>query len=264
MKHSNHHGRTPKDLTWSAGSVFTDIFPEVLQLTDRELQKQDILIAEGRLVAERVVRTCEPLGILCVPSLEPEAARLVSGRCPILVKPESEIAALAGYPFHRGLLLLARRPRVQRFLDAAGCAKEPLDEMKFRARDCIEGARRLVVLPALSDAENLGAVIRSAAVLGWDGIVLGPASCDPYSRRVLRCSMAAVLSLPLFRYEQEAELDLLSNRGWELWAAALRPGAAGPEALQEVEKLALLLGNEYWGLSAELQNRCRNTVMIPQ
>src|SRR3712207_1544760 len=56
--------------------------------------------------------------------------------------------------------------------------------------------RRLAVLEALNDAENLGSIARSAVALGVDGLLLDPRCADPLYRRSVRVSMGHVLALP--------------------------------------------------------------------
>ena len=56
--------------------------------------------------------------------------------------------------------------------------------------------RRLAVLEALNDAENLGSIARSALALGIDGLLLDPRCADPFYRRSVRVSMGHVLTLP--------------------------------------------------------------------
>ncbi|MFQ3621404.1 MAG: RNA methyltransferase [Spirochaetales bacterium] len=220
-------------------------------LKDRDLQREGILIAEGRLVAERVARRCEVLGILCVPKARRVAETLAQGRCSIVEKPKAEITKLAGYSFHRGLLLAAKRPSLLSFAEAT-------------ARDAYKRFRRLLVLPAIRDPANLGVIVRTAAALGWEAVLLGPDCCDPFSRRVLRYSMSAVLSLPLWTYQSGEELNQLLLRGWELWAASLEKDAYTPEHLRSVPRLALVLGNEYTGLLPEIRSFCTGVVTIPQ
>src|SRR3712207_3417133 len=56
--------------------------------------------------------------------------------------------------------------------------------------------RRLAVLEALNDAENLGSIARSAVALGVDALLLDPRCADPLYRRSVRVSMGHVLALP--------------------------------------------------------------------
>jgi tRNA G18 (ribose-2'-O)-methylase SpoU len=123
---------------------------------------------------------------------------------------------------------------------------------------------RLVILPNPTDPENLGAIARSAAALGWDGLVLGLEACDPFGRRALRCSMAATLVLPLFQAESALCLASLHDAGWTVVAASLEEGALKPSALGGVDRLALVLGNERSGIPSDWRDRSAHVVAIPQ
>lgn len=218
-------------------------------LKERELRQEGLIIAEGRLVAERTAAFCDALGILCVPAAVKDAEAISGGAVPIRVLNEAEISRITGYPFHRGLLLAARRPEVPSLSDSAAL---------------INSGQRLIILPHITEPENLGAIVRTAAALGWDGIVLGSRSADPFSRRVLRCSMAAVFSISLMSFESDADLALLSSQGWELWAAMFTPSAEPPEVLRRDSPLALILGNERFGIPQDVQARGSGLVAIPQ
>lgn len=231
-------------------------------LPDRDLRREGILVAEGRLLAERVAQRCELLALVCVGAARSDAERIAAGRCPVLELAAGELARTAGYPFHRGLMAAARRPStptLREALDAAGT------EGHFDVGGCsLASAERVLVLPSTADPENLGALVRTAAALGWDAVLLGPSCCDPFGRRALRCSMGAVLSVPLFRFEDQAELRLLAGKGWTAVAASLEDGAKEPGTLGRIDRLALVLGNEREGISAEVRSACASAVAIPQ
>ncbi len=224
-------------------------------LTDRDLRREGLLIGEGRLVAERVASRCRLIAILAERSAAEEAEALAAGRCPVTVLDTEEIRSIAGYPFHRGLLVAAERPPRASLRETPGKGGIAPESRAFT---------RLVLLPNLTDAENLGAIARSAAALGWDGLVLGEASGDPYGRRALRCSMAATLALPIYTGESAACLELLREDAWEIAVAALEDGAAEPAVLGAVGKLALVLGNERTGIPADWRGGCSFAVAIPQ
>lgn len=220
-------------------------------LPDRDLRREGLIVGEGRLVAERVAARCRLVGVLAEPSAAAEAEALAAGRCPVAVLSAAEMEALAGYPFHRGLLVAAERP-----------SAEPLPAVPRSASG--ERARRIVVLPEAADPENLGAVVRTAAALGWDCAALGPRSCDPFGRRALRCSMGATLALPLYFLNGPAALDGLRREGWDVAAAALEEGAGAPAGLRGRSRLALVLGNERSGLGPAWRAACAEAAAVPQ
>ena len=111
--------------------------------------------------------------------------------------PSREIEQLTGVHFHRGVLAAADRP------DAA----RPSTSWR-------RGARRLLVLEAVNDHENIGALFRNAAAFGVDGVVLDPTAADPLYRRATRVSLGHVLRVPFARADA--------------WPDGARPSSAAP------------------------------------
>ena len=104
--------------------------------------------------------------------------------------------AVTGFDIHRGAVAIA--------------ARRPLPTLSALA----DGARTLAVLEGVNDHENLGAIARSAAALGVDGLVLDPTCADPLYRRCVRVSMGEILHLPFTRAEPwPAALDTLRRAG---------------------------------------------------
>jgi tRNA G18 (ribose-2'-O)-methylase SpoU len=218
-------------------------------LRDRDLRAEGLVLAEGRLLAQRLLMAAReppvtraglprprfsPLGLLCVPALAPLFEELSQGLCPLTVLSEAECSRLAGYPFHRGVMAAARRE-----------AAPSLEEAR------LSSVSRLVILPETVDPENMGSVLRSAAALGYDGVLVGSGCCDPYSRKALRVSMGAAFTLPLLSIAGPSALSLLSGAGFALAAAVLGKGARPLAGWQAPARLALLFGNEYEGLGDE-------------
>jgi len=225
-------------------------------LKDRDLRREGLLIGEGRLVAERVAAACTLVAILAEPSAAEEAENLAAGTCPVTVLPTAEIAGIAGYPFHRGLLVAATRPETHVFIPALEST-------------ALVGARRLVVLPEPTDPENVGAIARSALALGWEGLVLGPSACDPWGRRALRCSMGATLTLPVYLAQSPLDLATATDKGWSLLAVENEPGAletgnaVQKDWVAEHGRLCVLFGNERDGIPVSWRSRCAAAVGIP-
>jgi tRNA G18 (ribose-2'-O)-methylase SpoU len=211
-------------------------------------------------LAERAALRCELLALLCVGAARSDAERIAAGRCPVLTVGAEELSRTAGYPFHRGLMAAARRPAIPALREAHAATVADSRAPGFS----LASADRIVVLPSTADPENLGALVRTAAALGWDAVLLGPGCCDPFGRRALRCSMGAVLSMPLFRFEDSADLRLLAGEGWTAVAASLEEGAKELGSLGRVDRLALVLGNEREGIPAEVRSVCAPAVAIPQ
>ena len=100
---------------------------------------------------------------------------------PVYALPSREIEQLTGVHFHRGVLAAGRPARAA------------------ARRRAGAGARRLLVLEAVNDHENIGALFRNAAAFGVDGVVLDPTAADPLYRRATRVSLGHVLRVPFAR-----------------------------------------------------------------
>jgi tRNA G18 (ribose-2'-O)-methylase SpoU len=121
----------------------------------------------------------------------------------------------------------------------------------------------VVVLEAVDNPANVGAVVRNAAGLGWDGLVLDHTSADPLARRALRVAMGTTFALPHAR-TRTLTSDLAALERHRLFALTPDPGAI---SLREVriesdEPRAILIGSERAGLSADLL-RIATPVRIP-
>jgi tRNA G18 (ribose-2'-O)-methylase SpoU len=220
---------------------------------ERRLAARGVFVAEGRFVVQRLLEAkrhavCSVLlNEAALAALSPALAGL---EAPIYVCAPRFFEGLTGHHFHRGCLALAARPTLPAPLELA------------RAQ------RSLVVLERAANADNVGSVFRSALALGVGAVWLGPGSADPLSRKAIRTSMAATLTLPFSRCEPAAadppglELSWLSrvielrSEGFQLLALSPRePGlwiedfAFGPAEA----RFALLVGAEGEGLSPELE-----------
>jgi tRNA G18 (ribose-2'-O)-methylase SpoU len=165
--------------------------------------------------------------------------------------PEAGIAGLAGYPFHRGAVALARRPEPRRSGELAAT---------------LSGATApstLLALPEAVDPANLGSAFRSAAAFGCAALLVGPGGPDPLCRRALRASMGASLRLPWARLSGPAALGAFAEAGYEAAACVLEPGAVDLRSFVRPPRLALLLGNEAFGLSGPWREACPRALTIP-
>ena len=118
----------------------------------------------------------------------------------------------------------------------------------------------------MADAENLGQLLRTAAALGMDGVLLGPGP-DPFSRRTVRVSMGTAWKLPIWRHEDvwaalEDWREGAGERG-EIAAAALTSRSVPVQDWQPRPRTALVLGPEGPGLAEDALARCDRIVRIP-
>jgi RNA methyltransferase, TrmH family len=123
--------------------------------------------------------------------------------------------------------------------------------------------KHILLLEDIQDPGNVGTLIRTAAALDYDGVILTESCADPLAPKCVQASAGTVLSVWLRRTEQYLEIaQSLKQDGYTLVAADVR-GTDGPSILIGQKKLALALGNEAAGLSKELLAMADHRVRIP-
>ena len=129
-------------------------------------------------------------------------------------------------------------------------------------------SHRLVVAEQVDNPANIGGIVRNAAGLGWDGLLLDGASSDPLSRRALRVAMGTAFTLPHARTSDLIGLltDELDRGHRDLLALTPDPGAPSvadiAAHLDPARPRAVIIGSERAGLSDEVLDRCQ-PVRIP-
>jgi tRNA G18 (ribose-2'-O)-methylase SpoU len=132
--------------------------------------------------------------------------------------------------------------------------------------DLLAGARRVAVLEDIVDHTNVGAIFRSAAALDIDAVLVSPRCGDPLYRRSVRVSMGTVFQVPWARLQDwPGDLQVLKDHGFTVAALELTPGAEDVDAVasRNVDRLALVLGTEGAGMSAETLAAVDLAVKIP-
>ena len=227
------------------------------QLLNRAQPQNAMFIAESPKVIERALDAgCVPVSMLLERKHIEGQARHVIARCgdiPVYTSTPEVLTQLTGFKLTRGVLCAMYRPR-----------QPGVEEICGRAR-------RIAVLENIMNPTNLGAVFRSAAALGIDGVLLTPACTDPLYRRSVRVSMGTVFQIPWAYIGEELAqwphpgMERLQALGFKTAAMALRDDSVSiddPRLMAE-EKLAIVLGTEGDGLAADTIANCDYTVRIP-
>ena len=220
------------------------------QLVNRDNPTEGLFIAESPKVIHRALDAgCVPVSFLVDDKEMHGDAAPVLARCPdtpIYTAPFEVLTQLTGFKLTRGLLCAMRRPDLI-----------PLEEL-------LAGKRRIAVLDSVMNPTNVGAIIRSAAALNMDAVLLTPGCSDPLYRRAIRVSMGTVFQVP-WGWIQGDLNDRLHAMGFKTAAMALKEDTLSirdPRLLAE-EKLAIVLGTEGDGLADATIDGCDYTVKIP-
>jgi tRNA G18 (ribose-2'-O)-methylase SpoU len=210
-------------------------------LTNRAAKRDDagagLFLAEGDLVVTRALDAgCRPhLALADAERVLPVAHRLAE-QVDVYLGGDTMRRAVTGFGLVQPVVALFHRP--PRAAAAALAAT----------------SRRLVVVEGVDNPANVGGIVRNAAGLGWDALLLDNASADPLQRRALRVAMGAGLSLP---HARTTDLPgVLATLEHDLFALTPDPAAADiSEVAARVDPnrpRAVLIGSERAGLSTEL------------
>ena len=242
-----------------------------IQLRNRLEPERGLFIAESPKVIDRALAAGrEPISLLVEePWIEgmSQTFDVVDKRwgtdIPVYVASPEQLRQLTGYRLHRGALSAMRRG--------------PLPSVEETCRD----ARRVAVMENIVDHTNVGALMRSAAALDVDAVLVTPSCGDPLYRRAARVSMGTVFQIPWTRIGGDDKhfwprrgLEELRSLGFTTVAMALSDDSISldeltrrlnnsPESADHIDKLALIFGTEGDGLSRHTIAGADLTVKIP-
>ena len=218
------------------------------------LHTRGLFVAEGRLVVERLVESRRyRIRSLLLSEAALAALRAtvdpIGDEVTVFVCETGAFRDLTGLNIHRGCLALVERAALPNVIELTSSAKT------------------MVIIEGLANPDNVGGVFRCAAAFGVDAVVLSPSCCDPLYRKAVRTSMAATLRVPFARMaEWPHGLNRLREQGVVIAALTTRPPALCLDdvaAMGRPNRLALLLGSEGLGLSAEVLRLADLHVRIP-
>jgi tRNA G18 (ribose-2'-O)-methylase SpoU len=208
------------------GIVVVEGTNSVRRLLESALKVRSVLLADNRV------------------ALADEFGR---GGWPVYVAPRPLLEGVTGFNIHRGVLAAADRPS----------PRQP--------DDVVAGARRVLVIEAVTDSENLGSLFRNAAAFAVDAVVLDPTCGDPLARRPVRVSVGHSMLVPFARASSWPD-DLRRLRAAGIEVIALTPDAdAAPLASLEPPRrpTAVLVGGEGPGLTQVALAQSDRHVRVP-
>ena len=223
-------------------------------LTEAQL-RMELEPEKGLFIAEspKVIRVAldagwQPTALLCERKhIEGDARDIVErvGDIPIYTGNRELLAKLTGYTLTRGVLCAMRRKAMP------------------SVAEVVKDARRIVVIEAVTDTTNIGAIFRSAAALGIDAVLLTRDTCDPLNRRAVRVSMGSVFLVPWTWLDDP--ITSLHEYGFRTAAMALSDNSISLDdaRLKEEPRLAVIMGTEGDGLPQQTISEADYTVKIP-
>lgn len=215
--------------------------------------ERGLFIAEGDKVIRRAVEAgYRPRSFLLAERWLPGLGDVLDRwpGVPVYLVSEELAEQVTGFHVHRGALASLHR------------------EERHQVADLLQ-RQRLVVCEDIVDHTNVGALLRNAAALGWDGVLLSPRSADPLYRRSIKVSMGAVFSLPWARLtDWHAAPDQLREAGFTTVALTLAEDSVhlaevASVLVEQPARVALLVGTEGAGLSPRWSSGASVRARIP-
>lgn len=221
-----------------------------VQLLNREFPEKGMFIAESPKVIERALDAgYEAVSCLMEKKhIEGEGKPILDriGNVPVFCAEFDVLTHLTGFKLTRGMLCAMRRKKLP------------------AVSEICKDKSRIVILDKVMNPTNVGAIIRSAAALGMDAVLLTPGCSDPLYRRAARVSMGTVFQIE-WTFLSDESLDEIKGLGFKTVAMALKDNSLSindPE-LNAENKLAIVMGTEGDGLSDSTISDCDYTVKIP-
>ena len=211
--------------------------------------ERGLFIAEGEKVIRRAIEAGYRPRSFMLTARWLDSLRDVTSDAPVFRVSAATAEAVSGFHVHRGALAAMHRE-----------TRHSMDDLL--------GLERLMVCEEIVDHTNVGAILRNAAGLGWDGVLLAPRCADPLYRRAIKTSMGAVFSLPWARLDDWASaVPSLRAAGFTVAALALSDRAVDLDEfahrITPRQRLAVLLGTEGAGLSSVWIDQADVVVRIP-
>ena len=218
-----------------------------------EQRAQGIFVAEGEKVVRRLLESDFTVVSLLLPArwlreYEP-LIRSRSEQIHAYVAEKEILERLTGFSMYQGVLAIGKippEPNLQAILHKS-------------ARPCFCAA-----VDGLSNAENIGGLVRNCAAFGVQALLVGKSCGSPFLRRAVRSSMGAIFRLPVLEGIDLAP-TLRDLRAWGLRCIAAHP-RSDKRTLAQADFTAdccLVFGSEGGGISPETLAACDEAVAIP-
>jgi len=220
---------------------------------DGQHRKQRIFVAEGDKVVDRLLDSHFEVISVLLPDkrLESLGAKMESRPEAIKVFTAERrlLESLTGFSMYQGVLAVGRVP------DAVSA-----DAILERT----PAPRLLAAVEDLTNAENLGGMVRNCAGMGVDALVVGESCSSPYLRRAVRSSMGAIFKLPVVETPNLAHtLMEIRRRGVRIIAAHPHTHHSRLSRARLDLDCCIVFGSEGFGLSETILDLADEAMAIP-
>jgi tRNA G18 (ribose-2'-O)-methylase SpoU len=218
-----------------------------------EHKRAGIFVAEGDKVVRRLLES--DFGVVSVLLPERRLAEfepLLRARredLPVYVMEIAELEKLTGFPFFQGVLAVGKVPLTHTLDSILSAAPRP---------------HFFVAIDGLTNAENVGLIVRNCAAFGVQALLVDASSASPFLRRAVRNSMGTIFKLPIVESTSITEaLRQLRERRVRVIAAHPHTEQRPIQRADFTRDSCVVFGSEGPGLSAEVRAVCDECVAVP-
>ncbi len=206
-------------------------------LTSRkEREETGLFVADGTKLLQEAVRYYPGLHTVI---LSDGVEANVPEHVQVVRVPEEVMESVSPMQTPQGAVFLCRLPEKTAFL-----SKAPM-----------------LLLDGVQDPGNLGTILRTADALNVP-VALLEGCADPYSHKVVRASMGAVLRTPVVQTTWAEARKALADAGIPVAVTALSDRAVDIRQA-DIQSMALVIGSEGQGVRAEVMAQADRELIIP-
>lgn len=222
--------------------------------------EQGIFVAEGEKVVLRLLAS--PLAVQSILLSQDwfEEHRIVieenTNTIEVFIGTKKLLETIVGHVLHQSIMALASVPKQNTSDDVV---------RTLGTGQSVENANKIFVLvDGITNAENMGVIVRNCVCFGVDALLVLPNSCDPYLRRSVRNSMGNIFQLPIVYIHHPAEeIQKLQQNGIRLYAAHPHEKSVDIRKASFTNACCIVLGAEGPGISQDVLELCDEFVTIP-
>ena len=220
------------------------------------LQNERVKLAHGLITGAKSRRK---LGKVALEGTRLIGDALAAGYLPDFILYDGSSAAFRLLNVEPDVLLEAS-PDVMQHLAATEHSQGVIGVFPLPTPSLPRSPRRVLILDALRDPGNLGAILRSAAAAGVDLVLLAPGCVDPYNDKALRAGMGAHFRLPVINQSWEKIAETCA--GLTVFLADMH-GDLAYDAADWSGGWALIVGGEAHGAGEAAAALAHHRVFIP-
>jgi len=235
-----------------------------------EQERQGIFVAEGEKVVRRLLESRFELISVLLPEKHLESFRLLLTARPenlnVFLAEKKLLEQLVGFSMYQGVLAVGKIPPPASLDDILQDSRKPL---------------MLVAVDGLTNAENLGALVRNCVAFGAQSLIVGETASSPFLRRAVRNSMGTIFQLPVIELAKLGQRHQFTTKPHdtkltlaeclkELRSRGVRCVAAHPHTDGKFLSRAdfsgdccIVFGSEGDGISPAVLESCDEAVAIP-